>query len=124
MISYESNKYALHQNPAKPLKLTKNKLELSLGILFTMSVAKMLGIRSYWKQGARFDKIAEVMSKNRFEQIKRFLHCNDNPKLHNGTSDKLFKVRSIIDLLIRNFSQFVPSEYLCIDEKMVPFKGS
>lgn len=104
MISYESNKYALHQNAAKPLKLTKNKLELSLGILFTMSVAKMLGVRSYWKQGARFDKIAEVMSKNRSEQIKRFLHCNDNPKLHNSTSDKLFKVRSIIDLLIRNFS--------------------
>ena len=104
MISYESNKYALHQNAAKPLKLTKNKLELSLGILFTMSVAKMLGVRSYWKQGARFDKIAEVMSKNRSEKIKRFLHCNDNPKLHNSTSDKLFKVRSIIDLLIRNFS--------------------
>ena len=41
LMNCESNKYSVHQNPAKPLKFTNSELEQFSGILFTMSVAKM-----------------------------------------------------------------------------------
>lgn len=52
---------------------------------------------------------------NRLQHIKRFLYFNGNTEIYDSTSDKLYSIGAIIDLLKRKFSEFVPSEYLCID---------
>ena len=76
--SDESNKYAIQINPNKPLLLTKDELEQFTGILYMMTIVRMPGIRSYWNMETRYEKIANIMSRNRFDEIKRFIHCNDN----------------------------------------------
>ena len=38
-------------------------------------------------------------------------------------NDKLYKIRPIIDTLKSHFQLSVPTENLCIDEQMVPFRG-
>ena len=60
------------------------------------------------------------MSRNRFQEIKRYLHLADNNNL--VEDDKLAKIRKYLDLLNRNFTQFgVFSQNLSIDEQMVPY---
>ncbi len=75
----ESNVYSVQSNPNKPLDLVEAELGQFIGILFTSSVVKMPRARLYWSADMRYDKIASVMTLQRFESIKRFLHCNDIP---------------------------------------------
>ena len=56
------------------------------------------------------------MSRNTFQEIKRYLHLAD--------IDKLAKVRPYLNLMQRNFAQFgVFSKCLSVDEQMVPYFG-
>ena len=122
-IIKESNTYAAQVDIDKPLNLTSDELEQFIGILFLMSVVKMPATRDYWERFLQFDRIASIMSVRRFERIKRFLHCNDNEKMNKYFPDKLFKIHLLIDTLKERFDLLAPTELLCIDEQMVPFKG-
>ena len=122
-IVEESNKYAIQTNPDKPLDLTKNELEQFIGILYAMSLVKMPSTRLYWSKEFYFDKVAGVMRINRFEKIKQFLHCNDNLARPENCDDRLYKIRPVVDALKKKFTEICPTEKLCIDEQMVPFKG-
>ena len=88
-----------------------------------MSLVKMPSTRSYWSTEFNYDKIASIMTINRFERIKNLLHCNDKLSRSKNCGDKLYKIRPVVDHLKNSFSNIVLSENLCIDEQMVPFKG-
>ena len=122
-IVSESNIYACQIDVNKPLILTSEELEQFIGILFVMSIVKMTSTRDYWEKNMRYEKIADVMPVKRFEQIKRFLHFNNNMQMSKECSDKLFKIRPLIEALKERFQMIAPTENLCIDEQMVPFKG-
>ena len=123
LIVDESNKYAIQKNPNQPLQLNQNELEQFIGMLYAMSIVRMPSTRMYWSREFYYDKVAEVMTVNRFEKIKRSIHCNDNLKRTEGCTDKLYKVRPIIDMLKQLFALLKHEEMLCIDEQVVPFKG-
>ena len=119
----ETIKYSVQIDPSNPMKFSKEELEQFIGILFITSIIRMPSVRDYWDLATRYEKIANVMPVRRFEQIKRFLHFNDNEAIPKECPDRLYKIRPLIDLLKEKFRQFTPSEYICIDEQMVPFKG-
>ena len=119
----ESNKYGLKIDITKPLNLSKAELEQFIGIIFLMSIVKMPSTRDYWEQSLQYKTISKVMPIRRFKRIKRFLHCNDNTQMPRDGNDKLCKIRPIINTLKSHFQFSVPTENLCIDEQMVPFKG-
>ena len=56
------------------------------------------------------------------ERVRRFLHCSVNRSIPIDCTDKLYKIRPVIDTLLKYFQLLVPTEYLCIGEQMVPFK--
>ena len=66
----------------------------------------------------------EVMPRNRFLQISRFLHVNDEAA-GNPNNDKLYKVREFIDRLNRNFGDKynMGCQISINDESLIPFKG-
>ena len=76
-IVEESNTYAAQVDIDKPLNLMSDELEQFVGMLFLMSVVKMPATRDYWEQFLQYNRIASIMSVQRFEHIKRFLHCNE-----------------------------------------------
>ncbi|XP_065671858.1 piggyBac transposable element-derived protein 3-like [Hydra vulgaris] len=78
--------------------------------------------RMYWDREMRYDKVADVMSRRRFETTKKNLHVVDNEKRPENCSDKLFKTGPLADALNANFSKMVPGEHLSCDEQIVPFK--
>ncbi|XP_028448168.1 piggyBac transposable element-derived protein 2-like isoform X1 [Perca flavescens] len=120
-IVEQSNLYCTQQNPNGALKLDKNELEQFIGTVVYMSVFHLPRSRMYWSSACRVPHVADVMSRDRWEEIKHFLHFNDNMAPNN--SDKLFKIRPLIDSLLPKFQALPQDQMLSIDEQMVPFKG-
>ena len=122
----QSNLYAVQVDPEAPLRLTKAELEQYLGTVLFMTIFHLPRTRLYWASSTRVAQIADVFSRKRWEDIKKFIHFNDNSKMLPATDphrDKLFKVRPLIDSLLSKF-QFIPQQQmLCVDEQIVPFKG-
>ena len=81
--------------------------------------------RMYWIQYTRYPLIADIMSRNRFDTLLKYLHFNDNASMPFGQEgyDKLHKVRPLIEAVRRKFLEIPPSEHQSIDGQMVPFKG-
>lgn len=125
LIATETNKYAVQNNAA--FKTSVNEIKLFLGMLIRMSIMKLPRIRSYWSGELNCVSIAEKMSRDRFEQINKYIHFCDNNKLiispDNKDYDRFFKVRPLLDI-VRNACLQVEAEYnQCVDEQMIPFKG-
>ncbi|XP_065583822.1 piggyBac transposable element-derived protein 3-like [Artemia franciscana] len=85
----------------------------------------MPSYRSYWSNETRYPVIADAMSRDRFEQIKKYLHFNDNltqkPRGDPG-HDKIHKVRPLIEMIRDNFMKIPPEEHQAVDEQIVPTK--
>ncbi|CAD1480567.1 unnamed protein product, partial [Heterotrigona itama] len=64
----------------------------------------------------------KVMSRNRFQIFLRMLHFANNETA--DVTNRLWKIQPIIDELNENFKQYYhPTELICIDESMIPFRG-
>ena len=64
-----------------------------------------------------------VMSRDRFQQIRTYLHFSDNqdPK---AKEDTAWKIRPVIDTLLERFqAMYVPSQKVCIDESLFKYRG-
>ena len=63
-----------------------------------------------------------MLTRNRFEEILRYLHLADNAKLIQG--DKLAKVRPFYVMMNQRFlNTFQFDQQLCVDEFMIPYFG-
>ena len=66
------------------------------------------------------------MTRNKLQKILYFLHFtnNSNYDATNPGSDKLFKVRDIVEFLFDCFKTvYIPSENILIDEELLLYKG-
>lgn len=92
-----------------------------------MSVYGLPRSRMCWNNSTRIGAIADVMSRNRWEEIKNNLHFNNNdnmPRPNDPEKDRLFKIRPLIDSLQTTFKKIPLEEsMICVDEQIVPFKG-
>lgn len=68
LIHVESNKYAMQKNGSVP-NILYLEIRQYIGILVYMGVVKMPASRVYWSNNCRFNRIADVMSRNRFYTI-------------------------------------------------------
>ena len=78
----------------------------------------------YWEQSSDVHNkaIAAAMSRNKFDELMRYLHVSDN--LHLDSADRFAKIRPLFTLLNERCLLFCPPEqYLSIDETMVPYFG-
>ena len=68
--------------------------------------------------------VYKAMSRNRFEEIKRYIHLANNDLLSASEQqqDKLFKVRPLFDLMNKSLNQFGRWHLdYSVDEQMVPY---
>ncbi|KAJ8891377.1 hypothetical protein PR048_010893 [Dryococelus australis] len=91
-----------------------------------MSIFGLPRTTMYWNQNTRVDMVANVMSRDRWEEIMSNLHCVDNGQQlaqNNSNRDKLIKIKPFNDDLKRKFQSIPKEQQLCVDEQIVPFKG-
>ena len=106
--------------------VTVVELKAYYGLLFLMEVMKFDRLEMYWATSSAHwlvgSAFGEVMSRDRFTQIKKYLHFSDDSGPRNA--DKLHKVRYVLDECRRSFqAEYTPHREVAIDEAMVPFKG-
>jgi len=121
-IVEQTNLYAVQIRPEKPLKLTVPELEKFLGITMWMSLIVLPSARRYWNAKYKVNHVSEVMTVNRWEEIKRFIHFNDNTAAE-PDGDRLHKIRPLITQIRDCLNTIPKEESLCVDEQVVPFKG-
>lgn len=125
-IVYQSILYSTQKRPQKPLELTEKELEQFIGTCIYMSIVQLPNARSYWNLNLNHRLISDVMSCNRWEEIKRFLHFADNNDAiaaGNPGHDKLFKIRPLLSKLRDQLLKVPKEEYLAIDEQIIPTKA-
>ena len=101
-------------------------MEQYLSILVRMSMIKLPQVRMYWTKKTQVSSISNIMSGYRFEKIRQYFHCNGNSKNVQSSDpnyDKLFKVRPVMNSVLKKYRQIAPEEVHCIDEQIIPTKG-
>ncbi|XP_047446638.1 piggyBac transposable element-derived protein 3-like [Mugil cephalus] len=121
IIVEESNLYSVQCDPNKPLNLTTNELEQFLGTVVYMSLFGLPATCMFWNKATRVAKVADTMTLNRWETIKKSLHINNNEGQEQD--DPLYKIRPLVTHLTSKLISIPMSEKLSIDEQIVPFKG-
>ncbi|KAL1231900.1 PiggyBac transposable element-derived protein [Trichinella spiralis] len=58
--------------------ITESELETFLGTLLKMGLVLKPRYSMYWSTELRCDAIADAMSRNRFREVLRYFHFNDN----------------------------------------------
>ena len=130
-ITFQTNLYATQQSQRKGSKQTKpcsrNEIEKAIGIILLMGIHKLPNQCMYWANLSKVPVISEAMTRNRFEDILRYLHYNGNTVDLNHSDpnfNKLFKLQPLIDHFRSKFKYVVePETFMSIDEVMVAFKG-
>ena len=123
LIVDQSNLYAIQHDPSKPLDLTLLELEQWLGICIYFSLSKLSNTRQHWSSSINLSPITSIMSRNRWELIKSKFHLVNNDDVVNS-SDKMIKVRPLVDHLRSKFNKIEMEKYLSVDEQLIPFKGT
>jgi len=123
---YETLIYSVQTDPNKNFKIISNDVKKYLGVCLLMGLVNISNIRKYWSPNLGNQIIQETMSVNQFEQIRQFIHFNDNsnmlPKGHVG-HDRLHKIRPVMETLKKRFASIPLEESLSIDEQLCSTKA-
>ena len=123
---YNNWRYQTHGNKCVA-EITLEEINQFIGIIIYIGVVKLPARRMYWATKTRVDKIANVMTRNRFEEILTTIHFNDNgliPDAESPNYNKTYKMQPLVDYLCKCFKDVtLPETYQSINEQVIPFKG-
>ena len=120
-ITTETMRYARLKNNHS-FHVSDNDVYQFLGLILISGYHTLPGEKDYGstKPSLSAPIFSRVMSRNRFQEIKRYFHLADNENL---TESKTAKVDPIYDELLKNCQQFgIFDKLLSIDESMVPYR--
>ena len=127
MIEYivrNTNLYANRDLNNITFVVSAREVRVFLGILLLSGYHTLPQMSNYWstQPDLGVPAVYNVITRNRFTEIKKYLHLADNQHLQAG--DKLSKVSHMYKFVSNQLIQFgVFSELLSIDESMVPYYG-
>uniref|UniRef100_A0A8C1LIR4 PiggyBac transposable element-derived protein domain-containing protein n=1 Tax=Cyprinus carpio TaxID=7962 RepID=A0A8C1LIR4_CYPCA len=120
----QTNLYADQCHAWKPV--TVSEMKTFMGLLSLTGIIHKPELEMYW---CTDDMLAtpyfnKVMPRNRFEIIWRFLHFSDNTTRPDNCTDRLYKIRPVLDHLVSKFRKmYQPKSNICIDEGMFLWRG-
>ncbi|KRZ71345.1 PiggyBac transposable element-derived protein 3 [Trichinella papuae] len=123
-IVIHTNLYARRDCNNKTFGASKKDIENFLGIVMLSGYHSLPHVQHYWstQPDMGVPLVYNTMSRNRFIELKKYIHFADNQKLTKG--DKLSKVTPLYDMLNKLLAQFgVFHSLLSVDEAMVPYFG-
>ncbi|XP_067646949.1 piggyBac transposable element-derived protein 3-like [Eurosta solidaginis] len=113
-----------HKNNPK-FRIDVEEMRVFIAILFFTGYHKLPTERAYWSldEDLGVPLVSEAMTRDRYIEIKRYLHLADNTKINNST-DKMYEVRPLMNMLIGRFQQIgYFHSNLSIDESMIKYFG-
>ena len=116
----QSNLYSV-QKSQKCVDTDEEEMKSFIGMHVLMGVVKLPSYLDYWNRTLRYPRIADVMPRNRFSELRRYLHFVDNNAPHDN-GDKLFKISPIIEAVRKECVKIEAEEYQSVDEQIIPSK--
>lgn len=116
--------YAKRDKCAHGFSTNADEIKIVIAILLISGYNDLPRRTMYWEQSSdcRNEAITNAMSRNRFDDLLKYLHLSDNLNL--CTSDRFAKVRLLYTMLNERCLLFAPKEQnLSVDETMVPYFG-
>ena len=117
-----TNKYARQQRADDPERnkmkwddVTVEEMRAYFGMCIIMGIIRLPSLNMYWTTDNLFvlQGLANVMPRDRFKQIKRYLHIADNtnaPNMNAPNYDKLWKVRELLEIGIPKLNTVYKSD--------------
>ena len=111
-IVEQTNTYAAQSGSNFRTDVTE--VEQYVGILVKMGLVNRPHYKMYWSKELRFPAIADIMSRNRFEELNRYLHFSDNSRVVTNRDDvnydRFNKVRPLLNMLREACLKLEPEE--------------
>ena len=131
LIVRETNRFAAQVLGPASTEWMTNAAEIKayLGFMVVMGITRLPEIRDYWAMDTKMHNtfIASRITRDRFEEITRYLHFVDNtilPSRDETGYHRLQKVMPVITAMKEKFvDNYNPHPQNSIDEAMIPFKG-
>lgn len=135
LIVKETNEYAMEVLSTSSGKersrisvwkdMTVSELRIFLGLTIHTGTIKLNNLQHYWKTHRLFSTcFGKYMSRDRYLLIMRCLHFHGNIDNHQEITDRLYKVRPLLDYFSQKMkSIYYPGRNLALDESMVLWKG-
>lgn len=107
---------------------TVEELYTFFSILIYMSLCNRARLGEYWTTGVLgMPCFRQIMSKNKFLLLLRFLHFTDNDYLIDSIhryERKIYKIAPIVEHCNKKFAEiYIPRKALSIDESLLLWKG-
>lgn len=83
-------------------------------------------IRMFWEKDYKVPIVSNAMSRDRFFLIRKSIKVvfdNDVPN-EVRQNDRVWKVRPLIDRVLKGCMEQPRDQYICVDEMMIPFSGA
>ncbi|RVE50299.1 hypothetical protein evm_005134, partial [Chilo suppressalis] len=125
LIVQKSNQSAVERT-GRSLGLTKEECEFFIGISMIMSCVNYPHIRMYWNERWALPLITEAMTRDRFFLLRNSLKLvyDNDIATEMRAIDKLWKVRPLLDKIIKGCRKQKRSLKISIDEMIIPFTGA
>ena len=123
-IAFQTNLYSNRDQNNPHLMVSTKEMRSFLGVLLLTGYHSLPEEHHYWstQPDLGVPAVYNTISRNRYHEIKRYLHFADNQRLTEG--DKMSKISPLYNVLNCNFVQFdIFHELLSVDELMVPYFG-
>ena len=124
LLMVQTTIYANRDKIKPNFSVSKEEMLNFIGLIFLSGYNIRKSQYDYWSVDPvlRCDSFRETMSRNRFAEIKSFLHAADNNALQEDT--RMVKVKPLYNILNEKLFQFgIVHDSLSIDESMVPYFG-
>ena len=130
----ETNRYAEQErtrNPPLPNALKWTPVDIPtmkafIGLVFCMGILRLPHLYDYWRQRKPMFRTAfnNIMPRDRFSQIWRYLHLHNNHAPQPVRPDRLVNLRWLVEHLNQTFTDaYTPNGTVTIDKSMIEFKG-
>ena len=114
------------QKGANFFTVNQNDIQAFFGIFIAMGLCVLPRLHDYWQEGMfSIPWLKLVMSRNRFYEILRYFHVNDNSKRPNRGQPgyKLFHVAPMVEVVKNTFTKYhTPERSLSVNEQMLGTK--
>ena len=122
-ICLESTRYARFKGDHS-FTMTLDKLKAFIAILLVSGYTEVPRQEMYWERREDGNNllISAMMSKNEFEECKKYLHLSDNNNL--DMADRFAKVCPLFNSINKqSLLYYQPTQHVSVDESMVPYFG-
>ena len=109
------------QKTGKNVNTNMEEIKTLIDMNMLMGIIKLPQYFDYRSSVLLFPAIADAVPRNRFSQLRQFLHIVDNNSDHDS-DNKLFKIKPIMEGVRNECIKIEPEQFQSVDEQIIPPK--